>query len=93
MHKRKRSWLPTRYMCHKCHKWMDADDAVWVVPSTGEASTGDGSKPFHVKCCPPDQSDPRPPLKLSSKMLIISLGDDGKAMNELKERTFRNART
>ena len=40
------------YHCFKCGKMVDADDAVFINPSTGEATTGDGGEPFHVECGP-----------------------------------------
>lgn len=42
-------------MVHRC-KWcgdlVDADDAVWIDPETGDATTGDKGAPYHVACAP-----------------------------------------
>ena len=45
------------YVCTACGKDVDADDAVWVNPDTGEATTGDNGKPYHVDCAPPEHDD------------------------------------
>jgi len=31
---------------------VHVDDAVWVNPKTGEATTGDEGKAYHVSCAP-----------------------------------------
>ena len=41
-----------RYLCDECNKIVHVDDAVWVNPKTGEATTGDEGRPFHVECAP-----------------------------------------
>ena len=35
-------------ICHGCKCFFEADDIVWI----NSASTGDGSVPYCVKCCP-----------------------------------------
>ena len=41
-----------RYRCAACEAEVCADDTVWVDPNTGEATTGDAGKPYHVDCAP-----------------------------------------
>ena len=36
---------------------MGQDDAVWVDPHTGVATTGDAGRPYHVSCAPPEKED------------------------------------
>lgn len=39
-------------VCFECHKGIDEEDVVWIDPSTGDATTSDKGKPFHVECAP-----------------------------------------
>ena len=38
--------------CHECGKPVELDDSIWVDPNTGEATTGERGRPFHVECAP-----------------------------------------
>lgn len=38
--------------CFLCANPIDEQEAVWVDPDTGEATTGDSGKPYHVACAP-----------------------------------------
>lgn len=38
--------------CAECKGDVDPEDTVWINPSTGEASTGEGAKAYHVRCAP-----------------------------------------
>jgi hypothetical protein len=38
--------------CYECRGELYFIEAVWVDPTTGKATTGDGGEPFHVKCAP-----------------------------------------
>jgi len=41
-----------RYHCELCGDMVHVDDAVWVNPKNGEATTGDEGKAYHVSCAP-----------------------------------------
>lgn len=45
--------------CAECRAPIDEEDAVWVNPASGEATTGDAGKPYHVECAPTQHPDPR----------------------------------
>lgn len=46
--------------CVWCGKALDEEDAVWVDPDTGDATTGDAGKPYHVACAPAQALDTGP---------------------------------
>lgn len=50
------------YACAGCPRQVPEDDAVWVNPETGEATTGDGGRPYHVSCAPAQHNPLRPRL-------------------------------
>jgi len=45
------------YKCQECGDEVGQDDAVWVDPHTGVATTGDAGRPYHVSCAPPEKED------------------------------------
>ena len=40
------------YKCHECGEDIEEDEVVWVDPDTGEATTGDSGRAYHVECAP-----------------------------------------
>ena len=46
----------TEYKCYECGLWVDQDDAVWIDPKTGIATTGDEGKPYHIDCAPEEEN-------------------------------------
>lgn len=45
------------FRCYECKEWVNEEDTVWVNPQTGEATTGEDGKPFHVECAPEQEGD------------------------------------
>jgi hypothetical protein len=41
-----------RYHCECCGNMVHVDDAVWINPNNGQATTGDEGRPYHVHCAP-----------------------------------------
>lgn len=41
-----------QWKCANCGKWIDAEEVVWIDPETGDATTSEMGKPFHVDCAP-----------------------------------------
>lgn len=49
--------MTTRNTCHGCRLAVADDDAVWVDPKTGAATTGSKGRPYHVACAPEQLGD------------------------------------
>lgn len=45
------------FLCWECGIPVDEDDAVWVDPFTGEATTGESGAPYHVPCAPAQEGE------------------------------------
>lgn len=44
--------------CFLCAQAVEEQDAVWVDPDTGEATTGEKGRPYHVACAPAQEEKP-----------------------------------
>ena len=62
---------PVMLTCYRCENPVPEDDAVFVNPYTGVATTGPLGEPYHTRCAPPELPKPKCPRHRDAETVRI----------------------